>query len=268
MSVLIVRLAGPLQSWATNSRHYRRSTLPYPTKSGILGLLAAACGIPRDGSGSRTTPVTPTDLAHLLLAVRIDQPGELLVDYQTVSGASHAPTDPAHQRLPTADDGRLRAKDSTKITRRHYQADAAYTGYLDGDPTLLTHLAHALLHPRYAPFLGRRSCPPSRPLLIGVDHQTDLHHALHHTPWQAAEHEIARHRARRTPTVCLATVTDDPAGTDTLPDQPDPTAPPFRPRYTERTVTHSHITLPIPPAPNSRPDPAGPAAHDPFELFA
>ena len=42
--VLVLRLAGPLQSWGSSSRFTRRSTEAFPTKSGIVGLLAAAQG--------------------------------------------------------------------------------------------------------------------------------------------------------------------------------------------------------------------------------
>ena len=42
MSVLLLQLAGPLQSWGAASRFARRSTENAPTKSGLVGLLAAA----------------------------------------------------------------------------------------------------------------------------------------------------------------------------------------------------------------------------------
>ncbi|WP_338895717.1 type I-E CRISPR-associated protein Cas5/CasD [Streptomyces sp. TG1A-60] len=258
MSVLILRLAGPLQSWGIESRHTIRATLPYPSKSGVIGLLAAACGIPRDCSASQTTGLTLADLAPLRLAARADQPGELLVDYHTVSGASHAPTDPVQQRLPKADNGRLQVKESTKITRRHYLSDAVFTAYLEGDAETLATAARALQRPRFPPFLGRRSCPPSKPLLIGLQHQTCLDDALRATPWQASDRTIARHHARGQSSISLDTVIEDPAGTDVLPDQPLPPTTPFRRRYTERPIRHGHITLPLS---------THKAAHDPFDLL-
>ena len=42
MSVLLIRLKGPLQSWGSRSRFNLRSTEPYPTKSGVIGMIAAA----------------------------------------------------------------------------------------------------------------------------------------------------------------------------------------------------------------------------------
>ena len=42
MSVLLIRLKGPMQSWGSRSRFSLRSTEPYPTKSGVIGMIAAA----------------------------------------------------------------------------------------------------------------------------------------------------------------------------------------------------------------------------------
>ena len=44
MSVLLVRLAGPMQSWGSQSRFSHRDTEREPTKSGVVGLLSAALG--------------------------------------------------------------------------------------------------------------------------------------------------------------------------------------------------------------------------------
>jgi len=74
---LVLRLAGPLQSWGGHSQFNRRETAGEPSKSGIVGLLAAAQG------RRRQDPIE--DLLHLQLGVRTDQPGSLLRDYHTVS---------------------------------------------------------------------------------------------------------------------------------------------------------------------------------------
>ena len=75
MTVLLLRLAGPMQAWGDNSRFTRRDTRMIPTKSGVLGLLAAADG------RRRTDPIE--DLAGLRFGVRVDQPGQLQRDFQT-----------------------------------------------------------------------------------------------------------------------------------------------------------------------------------------
>src|SRR5437667_5099684 len=42
---LALQLDGPMQSWGFASRFTRRATALFPTKSGIIGLLAAAMGV-------------------------------------------------------------------------------------------------------------------------------------------------------------------------------------------------------------------------------
>src|SRR4051812_24937148 len=67
---LLLRLAGPLQSWGEHSTFADRDTLRYPTRSGITGIFAAAQGLRRGKPLDRYAPLT--------LAVRIDRPGVLL----------------------------------------------------------------------------------------------------------------------------------------------------------------------------------------------
>ena len=51
MSTLLLRLAGPMQAWGADSRFDIRKTNREPTKSGVIGLLAAALGLRRWACG-------------------------------------------------------------------------------------------------------------------------------------------------------------------------------------------------------------------------
>ena len=44
MSTLVLRLAAPMQSWGSDSKYNIRKTNREPTKSGVLGMIAAALG--------------------------------------------------------------------------------------------------------------------------------------------------------------------------------------------------------------------------------
>jgi CRISPR system Cascade subunit CasD len=173
-SGLLLRLAGPLQSWGEHSHFNERDTAGFPTRSGILGLLACALGRGRHASVA--------DLARLSLTVRIDRPGVVLSDLHTVGGGL-----PARETVTTAE-GKKRAGDTgTLLTHRFYLADAAFTaavtiptvapnGATAAELTdLLDQCARALRSPRWPLFLGRRACPPEGPLLLGL-----ADHALHH----------------------------------------------------------------------------------------
>lgn len=161
MATLLLRLAGPLQAWGAESKFETRRTLGFPTKSGVIGLLAAALGYPRDMPQERLD-----ELNALRFGVRIDREGSYLRDYHTAHGAKE--------------------KDSY-ITHRFYLEDAVFLAGLEsGDPALLERLQNALTHPAYPLFLGRRACPPTMPLLRGI-RETDLLTALREEPWLLAD---------------------------------------------------------------------------------
>lgn len=73
MPVLLLRLAAPLQSWGVESKFDTRRTLGYPTKSGVIGLVASAMG--RD----RTEPLD--DLNELKIGIRVENEGRQIRDY-------------------------------------------------------------------------------------------------------------------------------------------------------------------------------------------
>ena len=134
-------LVGPMQSWGTRSRFDDRDTEAEPSKSGVLGLCAAALG--RDRAES------VNDLAALRFGVRVDREGTPRSDYHT------AQLFPGERRTSTA------------VTRRAYLADAAFWAGLAGDPTLLERIDAALKNPRWPLSLGRKSFFPSRPPWLG-----------------------------------------------------------------------------------------------------
>src|SRR5438045_3820140 len=78
MHTLLLRLAGPMQSWGTQSRFLVRDTGREPSKSGVVGLLCAALGRGREESVD--------DLAALAMGVRVDQEGTLGADFHTAGG--------------------------------------------------------------------------------------------------------------------------------------------------------------------------------------
>lgn len=150
-------LTGPMQSWGGPTPGvYRRPTEATPTLSGIVGLIANALG------RRRTDPID--DIAREAgLAVRVDRPGTLLDDYHTVGT-------PGRYAL-AADTGRqLKQLKNSVPTRRHYLCDAAfvavYTPPSGGMPA--AQVLHALKHPARPIYLGRRSCPPSERVALGL----------------------------------------------------------------------------------------------------
>ncbi|QMU66959.1 type I-E CRISPR-associated protein Cas5/CasD [Streptacidiphilus sp. P02-A3a] len=240
-SVLTLRLAGPLQAWGVSARFTRRTTETAPTKSGVIGLLAAAQGLAREADLSA--------LAVLRFAVRVDQPGRRIRDFQT-----------AHH---------LDTGDSMPLSERFYLADAVFVAAVQGEPGLIADLFEAVRAPAYLPYLGRRSCPPSPPVEPAVQHDALLDQALAGEPWRAAE--WYQHKRRDEATVSLSVLSEPggdvpvgATGADSWRDQPLSFDPRHR-RHALRTVVTSTVTVANPCArtpPPTRPRPTVPA-HDP-----
>ncbi|MBV2365713.1 type I-E CRISPR-associated protein Cas5/CasD [Streptomonospora nanhaiensis] len=232
--VLALRLGGPLQSWGGATRYNTRGTLSHPTKSGVVGLCAAALGWPRGTDLSA--------LAGLRFGVRVDRPGTLLTDYHTMSAASHDPLRPREQRLPTADGKQLKPGEG-KVSRRYYLEDALFVAAFEGAGETQRELLHeveaALRRPRYPLFLGRRSCPPDAPVLIGLLLDTDLEAALReHVPWQVSDWR----RTRLPESGALPLVLDEPEGEELIDDLPAGGAP-FDRRFAHRAVHHASAAV-------------------------
>lgn len=179
MSTLVIRLAGPMQAWGDSSHFTRRTTRSEPTKSGVIGLLAAAQG------RRRTDPVE--DLAELRFAVRVDQPGQLQRDFQTA-----------------------RSMDGTRsmpLSYRYYLSDALFMAAVEGEGALIDALADALVEPVFPLYLGRRSYVPSRPLLVRVVDESAVD-VLRSAGWEAE----LWHRRTQGRVVHLDLVSDASAG--------------------------------------------------------
>jgi len=158
MSTLLLRLAGPLQAWGDDSRFARRATRNAPSKSGVLGMIAAAQG--------RRRADEIEDLLALRFGVRIDQPGVMLRDFQTAI--------------------RWSTGDAMPLSTRYYLSDAVFVAGLEADRSLLEAIDDALARPRFPLYLGRRSCPVTGRLRLGIV-DDDLDRAIATTAWQASD---------------------------------------------------------------------------------
>ena len=169
MGTLLLRFAAPLQAWGTESKYDIRKTDREPSKSGIVGFLAAALGRRRDESVE--------DLNALRVGVRADQEGEIIQDFHMV-----------HKDEKTS-----------YLTRRYYLSDAIFVvGVESEDNAMLQQLEEAVKNPVFPLFLGRRSCPPCGQIVLGI-REFDLETALDKEPWQTPEWR----RKKETSVPCL-----------------------------------------------------------------
>jgi len=214
--VLLLRLAGPMQSWGTQSRFSVRDTGLEPSKSGVIGLLCAALGRKRHNGIS--------DLARLRMAVRVDREGVIKRDYHTALDVAKAdgkiPPERKHPKF-------------TVTSNRYYLADADFLVGLEGNSTDLELMEHAhlrLANPVWPLYLGRKAFVPSRPVQIpdGV-REGALEEVLRTYPWHARSHAELAHPPEK-----LRLVIETPfgEGPDIRNDKPI--------NFAERTFTIRH----------------------------
>lgn len=235
-ATLVLRLAAPLQAWGTSSRHNYRTTGIHPSKAGIIGLLAAAQGLDRGADLSL--------LNDLTLAVRVDQPGRIMMDFHTVSSLDGSPL-PAAKVNAKGLQSRTSPNKFTYVTRRQYIEDAVFVAMVEGDSRFVTTLADAVCNPRYPLSLGRRSCVPSEPLVVHSPSSAVWHAAaeelIGEIPWQkgrASENDKSIGSE-----VTLTATIDDLEGEDVVADVPV-SFDPRRRGFQTRRVRHLWVTLP------------------------
>jgi CRISPR system Cascade subunit CasD len=195
----MLRLEGLMQSWGTRSKWDIRDTGTEPTKSGIVGLLGCALGYPKGD------PRLQAELdAKLTMGVREEFRGGMLVDFHTITGSF------------VQADGKKRPRGKkhfpTLVSTRSYLVDAGYLVCIAGPSDLLDTCAAALQQPKWPIFLGRKSCPPSRPVFeaITTDYSS-MGEALAGYPWSFS-YEVALPEQ-------LRCVVDDPEGMSTRQDR-------------------------------------------------
>ena len=180
MSTLLLWLEAPLQSWGADSRFGRRATLPFPTRSGVLGLLCCALG---RGGEQQEWLARMRDYPQTVVAYAPEhrEVAPLLRDYQVV-GNGYTPDEPWQDlMIPKKSDGKRPVGSGAKITHRFYIQNMAFAcalGLPDGEEETIR---------------AGLSCVPSEPVFRGIFSTED--EALEQAARLAAE-KIRRERFR------------------------------------------------------------------------
>ena len=167
MKTILLKFGGPMQSWGTSSHFETRNTDYYPSKSAVIGVIAASFGYSRDEDEKIRK------LNELDFAVRVDQVGLLKKDYQTA------------RRLK---------KDEPYVTNRYYLEDAIFVVAISNDDDKwIEEIYTAIKNPYFQPFMGRRSCPVQPDFVIDMV-ETGAIEALQNLEWQASDWYKKRNR--------------------------------------------------------------------------
>jgi len=172
---LVFQLYGPFASWGDIAVGETRPSAMTPSRSAILGILAAALGLKRPDTAESELEREEWEQAHAALAqgyglaVKVDYPGQPLSDYHTAQVPSSG-KGKNRMVFPTRRDELVRMPRHdlhTILSRREYRQDAFAACALwarDDAPFALTALRDALVSPVFPLYLGRKSCPPALPL--------------------------------------------------------------------------------------------------------
>jgi CRISPR system Cascade subunit CasD len=162
---LMLTLYAPLASWGEIAVGENRDSWDRPSRSAILGLLAASLGIDRGDQAAHDALDDGYGLAVLL-----DAPGVAVVDYHTAQTVAESVL---KKSRPATRKAMLEAGErETILSRRTYRADSLAAVALWARPDArwpLGEFVHAIKRPGFVPYAGRKSNPfglPLRPEIV------------------------------------------------------------------------------------------------------
>lgn len=171
---LLFTLAGPMASFGGIAVGEMRSSDPVPSRSAVLGLIAAALGIRRH-EAARLQQLGEA----LKVASRVESADLRQLDFHTAQAPKRValkgrPVQTRRDELSVSKSGL-----NTVLSQREYHADFRATVAVQvSAPLVAAELCEALLRPRLTLYLGRKSFPLAWPLAPQVLMADDLQAAL------------------------------------------------------------------------------------------
>jgi len=172
---LLFQLYGPMASWGEAAVGEVRHSASWPTRSSLTGLLGAALGIDRQATEDQARLVS-----DYRFAIKILSEGTALRDYHTVQSSVPSRGRTHRSRRQQLEQER-RSELSTLLTYRDYRSDAwsvVAIEALESARWALGELADALRRPRFALYLGRKSCPLAAPMKPEISNHPSVDAAL------------------------------------------------------------------------------------------
>ena len=166
MKTVTIKLTAPLQSYGNEANFDRRTSYDYPSKSAVIGLVAAALGYSRRDSRIK-------GLNQLAYAVRVDQPAKPMTDFQIVEWK----------------------RNRRKLTYRDYLQDAVFMVALGSeDDAFIDQIDWAIRHPHFQLALGRRANVPAGPIITSIWLEDNPVQVLRNISWQASQFYMRKTR--------------------------------------------------------------------------
>ena len=174
MKYLLFTLYGPFSAFGGIAVGERRGTWPIPSKSAVVGMVAAAMGVARIHEEEHIRIQ-----AALAFAVRTDAPGRIVNDYHTIQ----SPPKMKGRTFATRKEETAVKDLGTILSRREWICDGFFTVALWNMPAAsedvcVPVIRNALEKPVFSPYLGRKAAPPALPFRPEVIEQPSLQEAF------------------------------------------------------------------------------------------
>lgn len=178
---LLLWLEAPLQSWGSDSKFGRRDTLPFPTRSGVLGILLCALGASGEQREllARMTQFSQTVISYVpaketATGRHKTERDPLLMDFQMVGSGYDDKDSWEKMHIPKTSEGKPAVGGGTKMTFRYYLQNAVFAVTMAAPLELAESFSFALQNPVYDLYLGRKNCVPTEFIYQGIfDHEID-----------------------------------------------------------------------------------------------
>jgi CRISPR system Cascade subunit CasD len=165
---ILLWLESPLQAWGVDSKFGRRDTLPFPTRSGVLGIICAAMGASGEQRELLKRFKSLPQTVYAFVQAKEEngkktkkQREPLLYDFQMVGSGYDEEDSWETLLIPKTPAGTRAVGGGTKLTYRYYLQDAFFAVVLELPPDLATLVALSLQNPVFDIYLGRKTCVPS-----------------------------------------------------------------------------------------------------------
>ncbi len=165
LDTIILRLSAPLMSFGGVVVDQNGFTRDFPAASMLTGLLGNSMGYFHQDFDKLN------HLQNVLqFAVRCDNPGTKIIDYQTVNLGQEFMVDTGWTTSNKVQERKGSVSESTHQRFRHYISNANYTIALtlriQNELLNLDKIEESLKNPARPIFLGRKCCIPSEPLFL------------------------------------------------------------------------------------------------------
>lgn len=241
---LAILLDGPMQSWGASSRFTRRETEAFPTKSALVGLLAAAAGIDKHApdEAEKLSPLSALRLTVYRLPRASGKFVQRLSDFHTVGGGYDARAS-AFDKMSIPRKASGGASANAVITQRTYLTEARFIASFEGAADTIAAVHRQLENPVWGVWFGRKTCLPAMPLTPSLGE--DFHSATRVLLDQLRKWEQATRRSSIPPDLNPIHLErwEEPAGNQTaagdfyLHDQPVAFG---KREFHSRPIRHSH----------------------------